>query len=99
MVIFFDIQKRHVDGFSKSFWKSNETLAAFLGLSDEAGDAILRTCSCHLAGGRRRRRPSSGRLMKAFGHSNITWMESNQIGKSMVIYIVYFILIFILAGP
>lgn len=41
MVIFFDIQKRHVDGFSKSFWKSNETLAAFMGLSDEAGDAIL----------------------------------------------------------
>ena len=31
----------HLDGFSKSFWKSNETLAAFLDLSDEAGDAIL----------------------------------------------------------
>ena len=46
-----------------------------------------RTCSCHLAGGRRRRRRLfSGRLMKAFGHSSITWMESNQIGKSMVIY-------------
>lgn len=31
----------HLDGFSNSFWKSNETLAAFLGLSDESVDAIL----------------------------------------------------------
>ena len=31
----------HLDGFSKSCWKSNETLADFLCLSDGAADAIL----------------------------------------------------------
>ena len=46
MVIFLTFRRDmclsfHLDGFSKSFWKSNETLADFLCLSDGAADAIL----------------------------------------------------------